>query len=410
MKSVLSKLTVLAAWLALSVAAQSPDALPPGAGPGGSQSFRGQPGGRARRNGFGPGSLLAAQMLSQGDKDHDKALSKDELTGLADAWFALLDPDGAGSLTAEQFTSELAQLLPAGSRARPSGADSAGFRAAPQRDLRAPSPATFLGSGLFAAFDANKDGSLTRTEFTETFAKWFNQWDTRKTGKLSEEDLRQGLDSVLPRPNFGPGGSGRAFRADRSPPTDSRREARNRDEHPHPADEPSAERSQDLGGSGSPAGQGGGGFDAFKIIAERNIFDTSRRGPRPANAREERPKRMDTLSLVGTLFYAKGPYAFFDGSSPDYRKVLEPGKTILGYKILEITGNSIKLESGTNTLEMRVGMRFRREDEGEWQLAGSAEPRATRVGGSSASSRESAAGEESDVVKRLMQQREQELK
>jgi hypothetical protein len=61
-----------------------------------------------------------------------------------------------------------------------------------------------IGPGLFDATDANKDGSLTRDEFTQTFTKWFGQWDTNKVGSLEEEELRSGLAAVLPMP--GPGG------------------------------------------------------------------------------------------------------------------------------------------------------------------------------------------------------------
>jgi outer membrane protein assembly factor BamB len=43
-----------------------------------------------------------------------------------------------------------------------------------------------------------------------TFAKWFAEWDTEKSGALDESKLRDGLNAALPRPQFGgPGGGGR---------------------------------------------------------------------------------------------------------------------------------------------------------------------------------------------------------
>src|SRR6185295_18968 len=39
-------------------------------------------------------------------------------------------------------------------------------------------PGMFLGNAFMAAFDANKDGVLTRDEFTRGFAKWFDGWNT----------------------------------------------------------------------------------------------------------------------------------------------------------------------------------------------------------------------------------------
>jgi outer membrane protein assembly factor BamB len=62
---------------------------------------------------------------------------------------------------------------------------------------------------LFATADANKDGSLTREELKATFSQWFTDWDKEKTGFLAEDQLREGLNAALPRPQFGgPGGPG----------------------------------------------------------------------------------------------------------------------------------------------------------------------------------------------------------
>lgn len=70
----------------------------------------------------------------------------------------------------------------------------------------------FIGPALFTATDADKDGSLTRAEFKDTFTKWFGDWDKEKSGSLNEEQIRNGLNTALPRPNFGgrggPGGPG----------------------------------------------------------------------------------------------------------------------------------------------------------------------------------------------------------
>jgi hypothetical protein len=155
---------------------------------------------------------------------------------------------------------------------------------------------------------------------------------------------------------------------------------------------------------------GAGEYVSFTLISERNIFNANRSARSGRGGDEDRKvSQVDTFTLVGTLTYEKGPYAFFDGSSPDYSKVLEPGKSIAGYKIAAVEGNAVKLESGTNTVELSVGMKMRREEEGEWQVVSSGQPANVSSSPSTGSS-DSAAGEESDIVKRLMQQREQELK
>jgi hypothetical protein len=153
-------------------------------------------------------------------------------------------------------------------------------------------------------------------------------------------------------------------------------------------------------------------YHSFKIVSERNIFNANRSG-KTAQSRDEnrKPNRIDSLTLVGTMSYEKGFYAFFDGSSSDYKKVLEPGKVIAGYQIGAVTGGGVRLQAGTNTVELRVGMQLRREEEGAWQLLGgeSAQPRANGSPGSEASE-SSSSGDEDDLVKKLMQQREQEFK
>src|SRR5262245_4784772 len=62
--------------LLVIAAAQIDDetAMPPKRGPGGPG------GGRGGRGGFGPGMMVAPQMLSQGDKDGDQKLSKAEFS------------------------------------------------------------------------------------------------------------------------------------------------------------------------------------------------------------------------------------------------------------------------------------------------------------------------------------------
>src|SRR6266571_1321686 len=58
-------------------------AMPPKRGPGG-RGGPGGPGGPGGRGGFGPGMMLAPQMLSQADKNGDQKLTKAEFTALAD--------------------------------------------------------------------------------------------------------------------------------------------------------------------------------------------------------------------------------------------------------------------------------------------------------------------------------------
>jgi hypothetical protein len=164
------------------------------------------------------------------------------------------------------------------------------------------------------------------------------------------------------------------------------------------------------GADGSANSPGTQGYVSFKLIAERNIFNTTRvpRTNRASPAEGRRPARVDTFTLVGTLTYEKGPYAFFDGSSSEYRKVVETGHTIAGHKIAAIMPQSVKLTRGTNTVELYVGAQMRREDS-DWEVHD--QGRASRNAAAAAASDPptATAADESDVIKRLMQQRDQDL-
>ncbi len=155
-------------------------------------------------------------------------------------------------------------------------------------------------------------------------------------------------------------------------------------------------------------------FNAFRLIAERNIFNAARSGGRVnAPPRESRrPARADTLALVGVMSYEKGLFAFFDGSSTEFRKALPPGGTVGGFQVLEIHPNGVRLANGTNQFELRVGARLRREDQGPWQFSESTEPLAVATAGGSASpgGAESSNDAADEVLKRLLQRREQETR
>ena len=154
-------------------------------------------------------------------------------------------------------------------------------------------------------------------------------------------------------------------------------------------------------------------FSAFKIISDRNIFDPNR-SPRRTGGPPRRAKTVESVTLVGIMSYGKGDFAFFNGTSSDYKKVLKPSDTIAGYKLASISANSVKLASGEKQVELKIGSQLRREEEGEWTLSTQSEPLATGSPATSASTAKSAPpaaasdGADSEVLKRLMQRREQE--
>jgi hypothetical protein len=61
-------------------------------------------------------------------------------------------------------------------------------------------PGTFIGPAFMTAFDADKDASLTHDEFLAGFNGWFEAWNTDKSGILTDEQLRAGIDKALAMP------------------------------------------------------------------------------------------------------------------------------------------------------------------------------------------------------------------
>src|SRR4051812_35326254 len=179
----------------------------------------GGPGGPGGPGGVGPGGMIAGPAISQGDKDADQKISKDEFAALADTWFDKLDAGKAGKLNQDEFAERFGEVLPPPPGSGPPAGPGGGFNGGNFR------PGRFIGPGFFTAADSNKDGSLTRDEWKATFAKWFNEWDADKNASLNPDELRNGFAAAIPRPQFGgprgpggPGGFGGPRRENRESP------------------------------------------------------------------------------------------------------------------------------------------------------------------------------------------------
>ena len=157
-------------------------------------------------------------------------------------------------------------------------------------------------------------------------------------------------------------------------------------------------------------------FLSFHLITERNIFNPNRSARAEVRTitrtEPERRVRTERFALLGTMSYEKGRYAFFDGSSSDFRKVAKPEDMIAGFKISEVAPTCVKLEMANGQiLELCVGMQLKKRDDEPWELAGKADAAegTSRASSSTNNSATSASGPESeDVLKRLLERRGQE--
>ena len=175
----------------------------PGAGPGG------------RGGGFNPAAMLGAGLFKQADADKNEKLSKAEFSALAGTWFDKIDAKKADKLSQQDFTAGMDEVLPAidlfggggGQRGPGAGRGAGGQRGG--NEGMGFGIGRMVGPAFFTAGDADKDGTLTRGELSDTFSKWFTSWDTNKTDALSEQSFRDGFAASMPRGGGrGPGGGG----------------------------------------------------------------------------------------------------------------------------------------------------------------------------------------------------------
>jgi len=169
------------------------------------------------------------------------------------------------------------------------------------------------------------------------------------------------------------------------------------------------------GAAGTNAASGSS-FESFKIISDRNIFNQNR-SPGSARLDEAGSRRapvVQSFSLVGTMSFEKGTFAFFDGSRPEYKKPLKAGDKIAGYEIKEIQPNGVHIANETNQFELKVGQQLRREDDAEWQVATAREAAVTNTAVPTSETESpplSSGGSDSEdeALKRLMEKRAKEL-
>ena len=149
-------------------------------------------------------------------------------------------------------------------------------------------------------------------------------------------------------------------------------------------------------------------FASFQVISQRNIFDPNR-VPHTRSSAARAPRVVDSFSFVGTMSYAKGNFAFFDGTSRTFARCWNWVATSPISKITTLAPKSVTLSSGTNEMVMPVGTQMRREEEGKWFLVAQAESYANQTTAATTESAAASSGEENDVLKKMMQRREQEL-
>ncbi len=154
-------------------------------------------------------------------------------------------------------------------------------------------------------------------------------------------------------------------------------------------------------------------FKSYAIVISRNIFSPTKEIPR-VRTEVKRVPQIDLISLVGTMSSEKGQVAFFDGTASTFRSAVKLTNVIAGLTLSAISAEQVTLTANGQTFLLRVGNQLRREDQGDWAATDEALPTTssspiTSGAGSEQTSTVASPGEDNDVLKRLLQKREQEL-
>ncbi len=119
----------------------------------------------------------------------------------------------------------------------------------------------------------------------------------------------------------------------------------------------------------SQSGSGDIGFESFRIIHQRNVFDPNRRKPIPLSERRRdkpAPVRTASFTLQGTMSYRSRSIAFFNGSESDYRRSVEINDVIGSHRIVEIKPDEVVMELDGKRIHLPVRHSRKRRGEEAW--------------------------------------------
>ena len=172
--------------------------------------------------------------------------------------------------------------------------------------------------------------------------------------------------------------------------------------------------------AGAQAVEKAPGFDTFRLMRTRNMFDPGRRPARTDTASAARTvaapqSRNSTLSLTGTMVTEGKTLAFFNGTRSDYAKVLAVGGAVADCKITAIHPTQVEIERGGKASVLAVGQQLVIEGAPsdapppEPAPATAAEPAPGAAPGDPAAPAPAVSNDKSEVLRRMMERREKEM-
>lgn len=168
------------------------------------------------------------------------------------------------------------------------------------------------------------------------------------------------------------------------------------------------------------------GFEAFRMMRTRNMFDPNRRPARsetPRTVAPVRENRSSSLSLTGTMVTEGKALAFFTGTRADYSKVVGVGDTIADGKITAIKSSAVELERAGKVSTLAIGQQFQIDGKpsdsppAESTLPATADAPPVEPGaaapapaaGTTPAAPPASSTDKSEILRRMMERREKEM-
>ena len=154
------------------------------------------------------------------------------------------------------------------------------------------------------------------------------------------------------------------------------------------------------------------GFENFQVIWERNIFNPNRRSGIKNVPSFEPPETapIEQIRLVGVLIQEGKALAFFEGSNAAWNGEWKTGDMIAGFTIREIRTHGVILYNEKSEIDLPVGSAMVKKDAPSWEISSAPmhyeKPRQSET---KLSGHEKKDDQTSDILKKLMERRKQEM-
>lgn len=164
-------------------------------------------------------------------------------------------------------------------------------------------------------------------------------------------------------------------------------------------------------------------FENFAPILNNNVFNAHRQDRARLDAEQERNQQrsipVDRFALVGTMHNKGQAFAFFTGTEPAFRSVIQVGQNIAGHTVVSIRNKAVTLSKGEDSFELAIGMEMSRQGKTEWKIDQNADGRwRTSDPGKLERSNEqpkeqekpdALTGDKADILKQMIERRKQEI-